>query len=145
MVISCSNWPYNNIRYTVCLCLHMQRADREWLIRALCWTHARCSAEAVTYFTLSLSDNHTSASTKGQEGRGEACSLSRLEHMHSTGPSSIRLHSQPACLYKQTYKLSLLLKNRIFTSSGREMRRIFITTKMEMVRLSFENSNQYNT
>lgn len=46
----------------------MQQTDREWLIRALCWTHARCSAEAVTYFTPSLSDNHTQASTKGQEG-----------------------------------------------------------------------------
>lgn len=62
----------NNIRHTPCLCLHMQQADREWLIRALCWTHACCSAEAVTYFTLSLSDNHTQVSTKGQEGRGEA-------------------------------------------------------------------------
>lgn len=64
MHVSCSN----NIRYNPCLCLHMQQTDREWLIRALCWTHARCSAQAVTYFTPSLSDNHTQASTKGQEG-----------------------------------------------------------------------------
>lgn len=116
----CSSTCPINIRHTLCLCLHMQQADREWLIRALCWTHACCSAEAVTYFPLSLSDNHTQAFTKGQEGKlSKPC----LQHMHSTGPSSMWLHSQPACLYKhliynisaQPLSLSQCLKSTLLS------------------------------
>lgn len=106
---ACPSSSTNNIRYTPCLCLHMQQADREWLIRALCWTQARCSAEAVTYFIPSLSDSHTQASTKGQESRGEVCSLCRiLKHMHST-EAEFNAAALLTCLSLQaTSTLSLL-------------------------------------
>lgn len=87
----------HDIRYTPCLCLHMQQADREWLIRALCWTQARCSAEAVTYFALSLSDNHTGLHKGTGRQRGGSGMLSVV---YVVAHAFHLDRAQPACLYK---------------------------------------------